>query len=159
MFQWLKTLLSGFAGPKPAGPPHLVQSVGPGISPISEGARWEGTELVVRSPEADTVRLFEVPVKQHEQCILTYRFRIATDALKSSVYPEMWCRIPGMGEFFSRGLHQKVKGTNDWVSLEIPFYLKAGQSPDLLKLNLVFEGAGAVRVKEIEIQATPLEPW
>jgi hypothetical protein len=27
------------------------------------------------------------------------------------------------------------------------------------KLNLVFEGAGAVRLKEIEILATPLEPW
>ena len=75
------------------------------------------------------------------------------------IYPELWCRIPGMGEFFSKGLHQKVRGTNDWVSLEIPFYLKAGQSPDLLKLNLVFEGAGAVRMKEIEILATPLEAW
>ena len=52
-----------------------------------------------------------------------------------------------------------MRGTNDWVSLEIPFYLKAGQSPDLLKLNLVFEGAGAVRMKEIEILATPLEAW
>jgi hypothetical protein len=37
-----------------------------------------------------------------------------------------------------------------WVSLEIPFYLKAGQSPDLLKLNLE---------SEIEILATPLEAW
>jgi len=35
----------------------------------------------------------------------------------------------------------------------------SGQSPDLVKLNLVFEGAGAVPLKEIEILATPLEPW
>lgn len=159
MLQWLNRLFSGFSGPKPVGPPHLVQHVGPGTGPISEAARWEGSELVIRTPVAETVRLFEVPIKGHEQCMLTYRLRIATDALKSSVYPEMWCRIPGIGECFSKGLHQKVRGTNDWVSLEIPFYLKAGQSPDLLKLNLVFEGAGAVRVKEIEILATPLEPW
>ena len=159
MFQWLKTLLGGFVPPNPVGPQRLVQSVYPGTSPIAEAARWVGTELEVLTPVAETVRLFEVPLKGLEQCMLTYRFRIATDALKASVYPEMWCRIPGSGEFFSKGLHQKVSGTNDWVSLEIPFYLKAGQSPDLLKLNLVFEGPGAVRLKEIEILATPLEPW
>ncbi len=159
MFQWLKAFFSGFALPKPAGPPHLVQSVGPGTTPIAEGARWEGSELSVKSPAAGTVRLFEVPLKGHAQCMLTFRFRIATDALKASVYPELWCRIPGMGEFFSKGLNQKVSGTNGWVSLEIPFYLKAGQSPDLLKLNLVFEGAGVVRMKEIEVLATPLEAW
>lgn len=159
MFQWLKSLCAGFRPPQPAGPPHLVQSLGPGTSPLGQAARWEGTELVVLTPAAETVRLFEVPIKGHEQCSLTYRFRIATDALQASVYPELWCRIPGMGEFFSKGLHQKVSGTNDWVSLEIPFYLKAGQRPDLVKLNLVFEGAGAVRLKEIELLATPLEPW
>ena len=159
MFQWLKTLFGGFVLPKPAGPPRLVQAVSPGTSPIAEAARWEGTELEVLAPVAETVRLFDVPLAGHEQCLLTYRFRIATDALQASVYPEMWCRIPGIGECFSKGLHQKVSGTNDWVSLEIPFYLKAGQSPDILKLNLVFEGAGAARLKEIEILATPLEPW
>jgi hypothetical protein len=159
MLKWLTSLLGGFVPPKPAGPPKVVHSVAPGTSPIAEAARWEGSELVVRTPAAETVRLFEVPLKGHEQCMLTYRLRIATEALKAGVYPEMWCRIPGIGECFSKGLHQKVSGTNDWVSLEIPFYLKAGQSPDLLKLNLVFEGAGAVRLKEIEILATPLEPW
>jgi hypothetical protein len=159
MFKWLTSLLGGFVPPKPVGPPKVVHSVGPGTRPIAEAARWEGTELVVRTPAAETVRLFEVPLKGHEQCQLTYRLRIATDALKASVYPEMWCRIPGFGECFSKGLHQKVSGSNDWVSLEIPFYLKAGQSPDLLKLNLVFEGAGAVRLKEIVILATPLESW
>jgi hypothetical protein len=159
MFKWLASLLGGFVPPKPAGPPKMVHSVTPGTRPIAEAARWEASDLVVRTPAAETVRLFEVPLKGHEQCQLTFRLRIATDALKASVYPEMWCRIPGIGECFSKGLHQKVSGTNDWVSLEIPFYLKAGQSPDLLKLNLVFEGAGAVRLKEIEVLATPLEPW
>ena len=40
----------------------------------------------------------------------------------------MWCRIPGVGECFSRGLNQKVQGTNNYLSLEIPFYLKKGQT-------------------------------
>src|SRR5688572_30591911 len=117
MLQWIKSLLGGFVLPKPAGPPRLVQSVAPGTSPIAEAARWDGAELVVKTPVAETVRLFEVPIKGHDQCMLTYRFRIATDALKDSVYPEMWCRIPGVGECFSKGLHQKVRGTNDWLTL------------------------------------------
>ena len=37
----------------------------------------------------------------------------------------MWCRLPGRGEFFSKGLHNKVQGTTDWASYEIPFFLAA----------------------------------
>jgi len=37
--------------------------------------------------------------------------------------------------------------------------LKKGQQPDLLKLNMVFEGPGSVRLKELEILATPLADW
>lgn len=157
MFKWLRTLFAGFQPPKPAGPPVQIRAIGPSDTPIAATAKWDGGELEVGSDERASVRLFEVPLSDRDQCMITYRFRIKTDALKSSVYPEMWCRIPGMGEFFSRGLHQKIRGSNDWSSLEIPFYLKKGQFPDLLKLNLVFEGPGAVRLKEIEILATPLE--
>src|SRR4029453_1256580 len=100
MFQCLKSLLGGFVPPKPAGPPRVVQAVSPGTRPIAEAARWEGTELAGLTPVAETGRLFEVPLKGLDQCMLTYRFRIATDALKASVYPELWCRIPGIGECF-----------------------------------------------------------
>ena len=110
----------------------------------------------VGSDERASVRLFEVPISGPDQCIITYRCRIKTDALKSNVYPEMWRRIPGRSEFYSRGLHQQVRGSNDWASTEIPFHLKKGQFPNLLKLNLVFEGPGAVGLKNIEILATPL---
>ncbi|MDA1278325.1 MAG: hypothetical protein O2960_30395 [Verrucomicrobia bacterium] len=104
----------------------------------------------------DETGLFEVPISGHDQCMITYRCQLSTEDLKSSVYQEMWCRISGRGEFFSRGLHQKVKGTNNYRSLEVPFYLKKDQTPDLLKLNLVFEGAGTARLKDIEVLATPL---
>jgi hypothetical protein len=69
----------------------------------------------------------------------------------------MWCRLPGRGEFFSKGLQQGVKGTTDWSSYETPFILKAGQRPDLIKLNLVGEGAGTVWIKEVELLRTPLK--
>ncbi|MGW8257819.1 MAG: PEGA domain-containing protein [Thermoguttaceae bacterium] len=125
-------------------------------APISGDAKWDGHELVVKSDAAGTVRLFELPVANRDQCVIFYRMHIKTENLKSSVYPEMWCRFPGKGESFSRGLDQKISGTNNWASLQIPFYLKKGELPDMLKLNLVFEGPGSVRLKDIQVLVAPL---
>ena len=105
------------------------------------------------------VPLFELPVTGLEQCAITWRFRISTRQLRSPVYAELWCRISGMGEFFSRALNQKLRGDNDSVVVELPFYLKKGQRPDLLKLNLVFESPGSVRLQDLSILATPLADW
>jgi hypothetical protein len=69
----------------------------------------------------------------------------------------MWCRFPGKGEFFSKGFHNAVKGTNDWSDLEIPFYLKKNQSPDLVKLNVTVEGSGTLWLKDVQILQTPLQ--
>ncbi len=68
----------------------------------------------------------------------------------------MWCRLPGHGEFFSKGFPNAVKGTTEWAAYEISFYLKKGQSPDLIKLNLAFEGAGTVWIKDVELLQAPL---
>ncbi len=89
--------------------------------------------------------------------MITYRAHIKTEELENKAYLGMWCRLPGKGEFFSKGLHHAVTGTNDWASCEIPFYLKKGQSPNLLKLNLVAEGSGRLWIKDIELSQTPLE--
>lgn len=156
MFGWLRMLLGGFKPPQPVGPPKQVRAIRPGEDSVCGSAHWADGELEVSAETAGPLRLFEIPVSGLDQCMVTYRYRIKTDGLQSSVYPEMWCRIPGLGEFFSRGLHLKMRGSNHWPIVEIPFYLKRGQAPDLLKLNLVFEGPGAVKLKEIEVLATPL---
>ena len=72
------------------------------------------------------------------------------------MFLELWCRVPGRGEFFSKGLHDKLRGTTDWSSHEIPFLLKEGQRPDLVKLNLAFEGAGTAWIRDVELLRTPL---
>ena len=143
--------------PPPSGPPTVVRELGPNDEPISGGAKWHGNELEVTSDGPGPQRLFEVTLSGIDQSMLTYRFRIQTDELEGHVYPEMWCSVVGMGEAFSRGLHQKLRGTNNWTTLEIPFYLKEGQVADLVKLNLVFEGPGTVRLTDIEVLATPLQ--
>jgi len=48
-----------------------------------------------------------------------------------------------------------VKGTTGWSSYEVPFRLRKGQRPDLLKLNLAVEGRGKVWIKDIELLKTP----
>jgi hypothetical protein len=117
---------------------------------VAEGA-W-----VVDSKEEQTIRLFEIQEPQAEQCLVTYRAKLKTDGLTGRAFLEMWCRLPGHGEFFSKGLDQAVKGTTDWASYEIPFYLQKGQRPDLIKLNLVVEGRGKVWLRDVQLLKTPL---
>jgi hypothetical protein len=156
----LEMLKSFFRAPTPAGPArtlHLFSDGDPvitqdGVS-IDEGA-WR-----IESAGTRTVRLFELPVPQPgvEQCMVTYRSQIKTSDVQGKAYLEMWCRFPGRGEFFSRGLNQVASGTTGWASYETPFYLKRGQAPDLLKLNVVIEGPGTVWMRDVEVLVTPLK--
>ena len=144
--------------PVPIGEPKPLRVIRAGDKPLAESARWDGDELVIQADAAATKCLFEVALDGLKQCMITYRFRIQTENLGKPVYPEMWCRIPDKGEFFSRGLQCKLRGTNDWTPVEIPFYLESGQRADHLRLNLVFEGPGTVRLRDIEVLSTPVKP-
>ena len=124
--------------------------------PIAGSARWIGDELRVESQEAAIKSLFDVPLPQLGQCRIDYAFLIRTEALQSAVYPMMWCRVPEMGQFFSKGIDKKVSGTHDWTAMQIPFYLEQGQVADLLQLNLAFEGPGQVWLKQITVLSTPV---
>jgi hypothetical protein len=155
MFKWVKSL---FRPPKPAGPPERIRLFGASDKPITEdGVDVEEGGWRIESQEKRTVRLFEVSEPGVEQCMLTYRAQLKAADVEGGGYLEMWCRLPGRGEFFSKGLHNKVQGTTDWASYEIPFFLKKGQRPDLIKLNLVFEGAGTVWMKDVELLRAPLK--
>jgi hypothetical protein len=147
---------SGWKPPETTGPPVQLRAITPDDSPISESASWHGNELEVKSNDAATQNLFDVELAQVEECIIAYRFLIQTDDLRSSVYPELWCHIPENGKFFSKGVDSKISGANDWTQVEIPFCLERGQVADLLNLNLVFEGEGTVRLKDIEVTSTPV---
>jgi hypothetical protein len=134
MLEWLKSI---FSPPRPSGPPETIRE-------------FRTTDRTL------TIRLFEVETPEAEQCLLTYRAKLKTEALAGRAFLEMWCRFPGRGEFFSKGLHHAVKGTTDWASCETPFLLKKGQRPDLIKLNLVIEGRGKVWVRDVQLLRTPL---
>jgi len=155
MLKWIRSL---FKVPQPAGPPQELRGfivLDPTIT--KETVLVEGDAWRVKTSSDQTVRLFEIPDPDVEQCILTYRAQMKTEAIIGRAYLEMWCRFPGGGEFFSKGFDNALKGTNDWTSCEIPFYLKKGQKPDLLKLNLVVEGEGSVLLRNLKVFYTPMQ--
>ncbi len=114
----------------------------------------EGDHWVIEAKANQVVRLFEVADPDAERCRLIYRASLKCQDLVGRAFLEMWCRLPGRGEFFSRGLNQPLHGTVDWSSYEIPFRLRKGQRPDLVKLNLAIEGYGKVWIKDIELLKT-----
>jgi hypothetical protein len=154
VLNWLKAM---FSAPKPSGPPETIRRFRTSDSTLTQDRiTVDHDAWAIDSMEEQTIRLFEVQDPRAEQCLVTYRAMMRTDGLAGRAFMEMWCRLPGRGEFFSRGLKQAVKGTTDWSACEIPFYLKKGQRPDLIKLNLVIEGRGKVWIKNVELLKTPL---
>ncbi len=122
-------------------------------SPISKQAVLDGEAWRVDAAEAQVVSLFELPLADIDDCTITYRAKMKSEDVKGRAFLEMWCRVPGFGESFSRGLDKTITGTNNWANFEIQFFLKKGEKTDQLKLNLNFEGSGRVWIKDIEVIA------
>jgi len=122
-----------------------------GVS-VDEAIRTEGAgSLRVDAAAPTVIRIAEVQPENAEDAVLLYRARLRTRDLSGKAYLEMWCRIPGKGEFFSRGLHSPLTGTSDWASQETLFLLEEGQRADLVKLNLVVDGVGTVWIDDAQL--------
>lgn len=153
MFNWLRVLAGA---PSPAGPPQLVKRFDTAEPTISKALQADGDGWCLTLDEAADLPLFAWQPPPLHQCLLTFRAEMKTEALDGKSYLEMWCRFTGRGEYFSKGLHHAVKGTNDWASYETSFRLKEGLTPSLLKLNLIVGGAGRIWIRQIELLQTPL---
>jgi hypothetical protein len=112
--------------------------------------------LRVTSTRPTVVRLFEVGDIDTENARLIYQARVRTESVEGKVYLEMWCHFPGKGEFFSRGLKTPLTGTMEWTTEETPFFLKKGENPDNVKLNLVINGKGTAWIDDIRLLKAPL---
>ncbi|HEY7309418.1 MAG TPA: serine/threonine-protein kinase [Gemmataceae bacterium] len=130
--------------------PHDVPLTRDGITADQGGWRIEANG-------ARSVALFEVIVPDGvENCQVIYRAKLKAENVQGRAYLEMLCRFPDQGEYFSKGLKDPIEGTTDWVSRETPFYLKKGEKPDLIKLNVVIEGTGTIWIKDISLRQTSL---
>jgi len=113
--------------------------------------------LRIQATTPTTVRLFEVSDLDVENARLTYQAKVRTKDVQGQVYLEMWCHFPGMGEFFSRGLQNTATGSVNWMTMETPFFLKKGEKPDLVKLNVVINGTGTVWIDDVRLIKGPLQ--
>jgi hypothetical protein len=154
MLKWLKSL---FSIPEPVGPPQTIRTFSVNERTIAQDGVCVDTDAIrIESTGGRTLRLYDVKDPGVQQCMVTYRAEMKAEKVEGRAFLEMWCSFSGRGEFFSKGLQQPLSGTSDWARFEIPFYLKPGQTPDLIKLNLVVEGRGVVWMKNIELLRTPL---
>src|SRR5205807_3415235 len=69
-----------------------------------DGVATDGDSLRIKSEAKRTVHLFELPDAALEDCIVMYRARVKSNLTEGQAYLEMWCHVPGAGEFFSKGL-------------------------------------------------------
>lgn len=122
---------------------------------ISADGNGKGS-LRVDAKEPITVPLFEVTDVGGENATLIYQASVQSENLDGKAFLEMWVRIPGKGEFFSRGLDRPITGTMSWMTVATPFLLQAGQKPDLIRLNLVVQGKGRVWIDDVHLMRGPL---
>lgn len=113
--------------------------------------------LRIVATQPTTFRLFEAGDIDIENARLIYQAKVRTENIEGRAYLEMWCHFPGRGEFFSRGLVTPLGGTIDWTTEETPFFLKQGQNPDNVKLNLVIDGKGTAWIDDIRLLKGPLK--
>ncbi|MHC4558337.1 MAG: DUF4190 domain-containing protein [Planctomycetota bacterium] len=107
--------------------------------------------LQIEAAEPTTIRLFETGDIDIENARLIYQAKLRTENVQGKVYLEMWCHFPGKGEYFSKGLMNPLTGTTDWTTAETPFFLKRGENPDNVKLNLVIDGKGTAWIDDIRL--------
>jgi hypothetical protein len=113
--------------------------------------------LKIVATEPTVVRLFELGDIDVENARLIYQAKVRTEGVEGQVFLEMWCHFPGKGEFFSRGLQTPLTGTTNWTAEETPFFLKKGENPDNVKLNLVINGKGTAWIDDIRVLKGPLQ--
>ena len=105
---------------------------------------------------ATTIPLIELADPDVENATLGFEAKVRTENLRGMVYLEMLCQFTGRGEYFARDLETPITGDVDWTTELTEFFLRAGENPDRIKLNIGITGPGTVWVDEIRLIKGPL---
>jgi len=106
--------------------------------------------LRIEATEPTTISLFDTGDIDIENARLIYQAQIRTQDVDHDARLEMWCHFPGKGDFFSRD-PTPVWGTTAWTRQETLFFLKDGENPDNVRLNLTINGKGTVWIDDIRL--------
>lgn len=107
--------------------------------------------LKITTTGPQTVPLFETGDINIEDAVIVYQAMMRTEGVEGKAYLEMWSSFGTKGEYFSRGLDTAMTGTVDWTAQKTPFFLRAGENPDNVRLNLVIDGKGTVWIDDIRL--------
>ena len=119
------------------------------------GVKVEGSgSIKISTLWPTTVCLGEVAGLDIEKTKLIYKADVKSQ-LEGAALLEMWVHVGG-GQYFSRGLKSTVTGNSDWKSIQTPFMLQKGQTPDKVTLNLIINGKGTVWIDNILLSKEPL---
>ncbi|MBN2135646.1 MAG: hypothetical protein JW737_07950 [Acidobacteria bacterium] len=102
------------------------------------------------------IPLFETGEIDIEDATLLYKAKLKSENLDGVAFLQMWCVFDGKGEYFSKGLNTSITGTKDWQESQTPFFLKKGENPSNVKLQLVVSGTGTVWIDDIKIEKAKL---
>lgn len=109
--------------------------------------------LEINNAWPTTVRLANVDLKDKkiDQSVVAFTADMQAVNFTGKAYLEMWLHFPGKGFYFSRGLDNQLTEDSGWRTYGTTFVLKKNEQPDNVVLNLRFDGAGTVRVKNIRV--------
>ncbi len=121
---------------------------------LDRNASFDGNgSLAITTDHPAVVHLYETGDIDVENARLIYRAKVKTQDVNGNVYLEMWCQFNDKGDFFESSL----TGTAGWTTLQTPFYLRKGENPDIVKLNIVIDGDGIVWVDDLKLLKVPLD--
>ncbi|MCX6578727.1 MAG: hypothetical protein NT166_00920 [Candidatus Aminicenantes bacterium] len=118
-------------------------------------ADGSGSLRIDAAPGRTVVLLFEIHDLNIDNARLVYQAQVRTENVEGLVYLEMWCGFTGLGESFSRNMDTVMSGSNEWTTVMTPFFLKAGEKPQYVKLNLVVEGKGTAWIDDVRLFKAP----
>lgn len=135
---------------------NVLRAFSPGTDkPIATDAvKADGDEWVISVDEAQSVRLFEFPVKDFNAGRIEYIAQAKAEGVFGAAYLEMWVRLPGKGEFFSKAMDTPLKGESGWSTYSAPFFFQEGQIPESIRLQLTFVDKGTVRMRNVRVTQT-----
>lgn len=116
--------------------------------------------LKIENKWPTTVRLanFDVSDKKIDESVVTFTAEMQGVNFVGAAYLEMWLHFPGKGFFFGRGLDNQLTQDGGWKQYSASFILKKGEQPDNVVLNLRFDGAGTVRIRNLKAVSQPAPP-
>lgn len=158
--------------PQRAGPERVLRRFSPDLDvpvagAISHTGNTSGVTEIERGWRLSTNQprvftLFRVPGGELAGGMLTFRAEIRSHDADTNGYLELWCRVPGDGQYFAKDSRNATKGERRWRRYEVPFLVPSGKRLDEITLNLTCDGPGVVEIRNVEfvwsVIMNPLSP-